>query len=67
MHGGSVAVSKLEARHYNTSRRAANFGQAEPATRAATRASHEVRDIDIRFATSSIYIARDATNAPVAV
>ena len=66
MHGGSVEVSKLEARHCNTSRRAANFGQAEPTARAATRrGSHQVC-IDIGFATSSVYIG-DATNARVAV
>ena len=66
VHGGSVEVSKLEARHCNTSRRAANFGQAEPTARAATRASHQVC-IDIGFATSSVYIPGDATNARVAV
>ena len=66
MHGGRVEVSKLEARHCNTSRRAANFGQAEPTARAATRASHQVC-IDIGFATSSVYIPGDATNARVAV
>ena len=66
VHGGSVEVSKLEARHCNTSRRAANFGQAEPTARAATRrGSHQVC-IDIGFATSSVYIG-DATNARVAV